>query len=94
MLPALLVGWLVGEYGVAAMLSGLLLGSIGAKIGGTRRMVYLSPGLGIAAGVGASQALAVAVSVGALGIIAGGAIFLVAVAWRTGLSLAAARASA
>jgi uncharacterized membrane protein YbhN (UPF0104 family) len=46
----------------------------------------------VASGVGASKALAVAVSVGALGIISGGAVFLFAVAWRTGLSLAAARA--
>ena len=56
MLPALLVGWLVGEFGVAALLTGLLLGSVGAKIGGTRRMLYLSPGMGIAAGVGAFTA--------------------------------------
>jgi uncharacterized membrane protein YbhN (UPF0104 family) len=48
----------------------------------------------IASGVGGSQALAVAVSVGAFGIITGGAIFLFAVAWRTGLSLVAARAAA
>jgi uncharacterized membrane protein YbhN (UPF0104 family) len=38
----------------------------------------------VASGVGASQALAVAVSVGALGIFSGGAIFLFAVAWGTG----------
>ena len=55
-LPALLVGWLVGEFGVAAMLTGLLLGSVGAKIGGSRRMLYLSAGVGIAAGVGAFTA--------------------------------------
>ena len=60
---------------------------------GAATQVGVSGAALIAAGVGASQALAVAVSVGALGIIAGGAIFLVAVAWRTGLSLAAARAS-
>ena len=46
----------------------------------------------VASGVGTSQALGVAVSVGALGIFSGGAIFFFAVAWRTGLSLAAARA--
>jgi hypothetical protein len=45
----------------------------------------------IASGVGASQALAVAVSVGALGVLSGAAIFLFAVAWRTGMSLAQAR---
>ena len=48
----------------------------------------------IASGVGASQALAVAFSVGALGVFSGGAILLFAVAWRTGLSLAAPRATA
>jgi uncharacterized membrane protein YbhN (UPF0104 family) len=46
----------------------------------------------VASGVGTSQALGVAVSVGALGVFSGGAIFFFAVAWRTGLSLAAARA--
>ena len=48
----------------------------------------------IASGVGASQALGVAVSVGALGIFSGAAIFLVAVAWPTGLALARTRAAA
>jgi hypothetical protein len=46
----------------------------------------------LASGVGTSKALSVAVSVGALGIFSGGAVFLCAVAWRTALSLAAARA--
>jgi uncharacterized membrane protein YbhN (UPF0104 family) len=46
----------------------------------------------VASGVATSQALGVAVSVGALGVFSGGAIFLFALAWRTGLSLAAARA--
>jgi hypothetical protein len=57
---------------------------------GAATQVGVSGAALIAAGVGASQALAVAVSVGALGIFAGGAIFLFAVAWRTGLSLASA----
>jgi uncharacterized membrane protein YbhN (UPF0104 family) len=47
----------------------------------------------IASGVGGSQALAVAVSVGALGIFTGAAIFLAAIAWRIGLSLGHARAT-
>jgi len=47
----------------------------------------------IASGVGGSQALAVAISVGALGIFSGAAIFLFAVAWRTGLSLVRTRAA-
>ena len=37
--PAVVIGELVGEFGVAAMLMGLLLGGIGAKIGGTQRML-------------------------------------------------------
>jgi uncharacterized membrane protein YbhN (UPF0104 family) len=48
----------------------------------------------IASGVGSSDALSVAVSVGALGIFSGAAIFLVAVAWPTGLALARTRAAA
>ena len=45
----------------------------------------------VASGIGASQALAVALSVGALGVLSGSAIFLVAVAWRSGRSLLATR---
>ena len=48
----------------------------------------------IASGVGASQALGVAVSVGALGVFSGARILFLAVAWRTGVSLAASRAAA
>jgi len=48
----------------------------------------------LASGVAASQALSVAVSVGVLGILSGAMIFLVAVAWRTGLALAPNRAAA
>jgi uncharacterized membrane protein YbhN (UPF0104 family) len=48
----------------------------------------------VAAGVGGSQALAASVSVGALGVFAGGAVLLFAVAWRTGRSLLPARTAA
>ena len=48
----------------------------------------------IAAGVGGSQALAVTVAVGTFGVLTGAAIFLAAVAWRSGLSLATSRANA
>ena len=41
----------------------------------------------IASGIGTSEALAAAVTVGALGVLSGAAVLLVAVAWRTGLSL-------
>jgi len=47
----------------------------------------------IASGIGASKALSVAISVGALGIFSGGAIFLFAVLWRSGLALASTRFS-
>jgi len=42
----------------------------------------------IAAGVGGSQALAVTLAGGALGVLTGAAIFLAAIVWRAGLSLA------
>jgi hypothetical protein len=41
----------------------------------------------IASGVGGSQALAVSIAVGLLGILSGAAILLAVVVWRTGLSL-------
>lgn len=47
----------------------------------------------IAAGTNTSQALAAAVAVGALGVLTGVAVLLFAIAWRTGLSLVAARAT-
>ena len=47
---------LVGELGVAAMGVGLLLGATGCKLGGTRRMLFVAPLLGVAAGLGASTA--------------------------------------
>ena len=48
----------------------------------------------IASGVGTTQALTVAVSVGALGVFSGAAVLLFAVAWRTGLSLVPTRVRA
>lgn len=47
----------------------------------------------IASGIGTSQALAVAVTVGALGVLSGAAVLLAAIAWRTALSLAATRST-
>jgi hypothetical protein len=55
-LPIVLVGMLVGEFGSAATLIGLLLGLTGSKIGGTVRMLYVAPGIGVAAGLGAFTA--------------------------------------
>jgi nitrate reductase NapE component len=47
-LPMVLVGALVGEFGAGAMAVGLVLGVAGSKIGGTRRMAYLAPAIGVA----------------------------------------------
>ena len=55
-LPMVLVGALVGEFGAGAMAVGLVLGVAGSKIGGTRRMAYLAPAIGVAAGLGAFTA--------------------------------------
>jgi fusaric acid resistance family protein len=55
-LPAVVIGVLVGEFGATAMVTGVLLGGVGAKLGGTRRMGYLAPLMGLAAGLGAFSA--------------------------------------
>jgi hypothetical protein len=47
----------------------------------------------IASGIGTSKALSIAISVGALAIFSGAAIFLFAVLWRSGLALASTRFS-
>ena len=54
---------------------------------GTAVQVGASGAALIASGVGASQALEVALSVGILGVLCGAAILLFATAWRTGLRL-------
>jgi len=59
---------------------------------GTATQVGAGTGALLASGVGGSQALSVAVSVGTLGVLSGTAILLFAVAWRTGVSLVPARA--
>ena len=55
-LPAVLMWALVGKFGATAMFTGVLLGGVGAKLGGTRRMSYLAPLMGLAAGLGAFTA--------------------------------------
>jgi hypothetical protein len=55
-LPTLLMGALVGSLGVSALLTGLTLGVAGAKIGGTHRMLFVAPMLGVAAALGAFTA--------------------------------------
>jgi uncharacterized membrane protein YbhN (UPF0104 family) len=61
---------------------------------GAATQVGAGTGALLASGVGASQALSVAVSVGTLGILSGTVILLFAVAWRTGVSLVPTRAAA
>jgi hypothetical protein len=55
-LPVALIDALVGKFGADAMITGLLWGFLGSKIGGTRRMLYLAPAAGAAAGLGAFTA--------------------------------------
>lgn len=55
-LPVGLMDALAGKLGASAMIVGLLLGVLGAKIGGTRRMLYLAPAVAVAAGLGAITA--------------------------------------
>ena len=75
-LPALLIGALVGRLGVAAMFTGLVLGAVGSKIGGARRMLYVAPVIGGAAGLGAFTAYDWwwAALLAAVGVIAGAGI--------------------
>lgn len=55
-LPVVLMDVLVGGFGADAMFVGLVWGVLGGKLGGTRRMTYLAPAVGVAAGLGALTA--------------------------------------
>ena len=55
-LPVGLMEALAGKLGAAAMIVGLLLGVLGSKIGGTRRMLYLTPAVAVSAAIGAITA--------------------------------------
>ena len=55
-LPVVVLYALLGELGSRAMVIGLLLGVLGSKLGGTRRMLYLAPAVGIISGLGAITA--------------------------------------
>jgi hypothetical protein len=75
-LPVVVVGALVGHFGASAMFMGLVWGALGAKLGGTHRMLYIAPAIGVAAGLGAGAAYGwwwVAL-LALLGFIAGGGI--------------------
>ena len=56
LLPAVVLGALVGPLGVSAFFVGIVLGVTGAKLGGTHRMVVIAPLVGVAAGLGAFTA--------------------------------------
>jgi uncharacterized membrane protein YbhN (UPF0104 family) len=91
----LLLGALGVGYSVPLALLFLCAGAAAAAVpigpAGTATQVGAQTAALLASGVGASQALSVAVSVGTLGVLAGSAILLFAVAWRTSLSLVSAR---
>jgi len=55
-LPVVLLYLLLGELGARAVVIGLLLGVLGSKVGGTRRMLYLAPAVGVVGGLGAITA--------------------------------------
>ena len=75
-LPLVVLDALIGKLGADAMVTGLLLGIIGCKLGGTRRMLYLAPAIGLAAGLGAGSAYdwGWVVLLAVVGAIAGGGI--------------------
>jgi hypothetical protein len=94
----LLLGTLGVGFSFPRALLFLCAGAAGAALpigpAGAAAQVGASAAALIASGVGASQALAVAVSVAALGVFCGAAIFLFAVAWATVMSLVPSRAVA
>jgi hypothetical protein len=94
----LLLGTLGVGYSFPLALLFLCAGAAAAALpigpAGAATQVGASAAALIASGVDASQALGVAVSVGALGVFSGAAILLAAITWRTGVSLAASRAAA
>jgi len=55
-LPVVVLYLLLGDLGSRAVVMGLLLGVLGSKLGGTRRMLYLAPAVGVAGGLGALTA--------------------------------------
>jgi len=87
----LLLGTLGLGFSLQLALLFLCAGAAGAALpigpAGAATQVGAGAAALIASGTGASQALAVAISVGALGVLTGAATLLFAVAWRTGMSL-------
>jgi Fusaric acid resistance protein-like len=73
-LPVVLLYVFLGTLGSRAMVIGLLVGVLGSKLGGTRRMLYLAPAVGIVSGLGAITAYhwSWVVLLAVVGVIAGG----------------------
>jgi hypothetical protein len=73
-LPVVQMDLLVGSFGANAMFMGLVYGVVGGKLGGTRRMLYLAPLVGVSAGLGAFTAYGWwwVVVLAILGVVAGG----------------------
>jgi hypothetical protein len=76
-LPVVLLDALVGHFEADAMFIGVAFGVIGSTMGGTRRMLYVIPGLAVAAGLGAFTAYGWwwAVLLALLGVVAGGGMY-------------------
>lgn len=89
----LLLGTLGLGFSLPLALLFLCAGAAGAALpigpAGAAAQVGAGAAALVASGAGASQALAAAISVGALGVVTGAAILLFAVAWRTGSLLLA-----
>jgi hypothetical protein len=77
LLPVALMGALVGKFGADAMFVGIAFGVLGCIYGGTRRMLYVIPGLVVAAGLGAFTAYGWwwPVLLAFLGVVAGGGTY-------------------
>ena len=93
----LLLGGLGVGFSIALALLFLCAGAAAAALpigpAGAATQIGAGASALIASGIGTSQALAAAVAIGALGVLSGAAVLLAAIAWRTGLSLAATRTS-
>jgi hypothetical protein len=91
----LLLGALGVGYSLSLALLFLCAGAAAAALpigpAGTATQVGAGGAALVTTGVGASQALHVAVSIGVLGVLTGTAVLLVAVVWRGALSLLASR---
>jgi hypothetical protein len=49
-LPSVVLWVLIGEFAAIGMFVSVLLGGVGARLGGTRRMTWVAPAVGLAAG--------------------------------------------